>query len=59
MAAALDVRGQVERLRGSGAPGYETLSENLLNKVRDRILRNTERSREGMLPNRDREGAGV
>jgi hypothetical protein len=41
--AALDVLNQVEQQWRQRAPGYETLTEDLLNKVRERILTNTER----------------
>ena len=39
--AALDVLNQVEELWRTRAPGYETLTAELLNKVRERILANT------------------
>jgi tetratricopeptide (TPR) repeat protein len=43
-AAALDVLNHVEQLWRTRAPGYETLNADLLNKVRERILTNTERN---------------
>lgn len=42
--AAMDVLDQADRLRRSHAPGYETLNAELLNKVRERILRDIERN---------------
>jgi tetratricopeptide (TPR) repeat protein len=41
--AALAVLDQVDQLRREHAPGYETLTAELLNKVRERILRDVER----------------
>ncbi len=42
--AALDVLGEVERLRRAHAPGYEMLTADLVRKVRDSILMSTARN---------------
>jgi tetratricopeptide (TPR) repeat protein len=42
--SATDVLDQVEQLRSAHAPGYETLSAELLRKVRERILMNIDQN---------------